>query len=98
MPSVSELTATLRDKVAGAAAFGKKIKFVIDDGVILLDGTTSPPAVGNADDDADVTISGSTADLVKIMNRQMNAQMALMLGKIKLKGDMMAAMALTKLF
>lgn len=98
MTSVTELTTTLREKLAGAKPFGKKIKFSLDGGVIFLDGTTNPPAVSNQDSEADVTISGSMDDFVKIMNKQMNAQMALMLGKIKLKGDMMAAMALSKLF
>ena len=98
MTSVSELTLTLREKLIDAQAFGKKIKFSLDGGIIYLDGTTSPPAVSNDDREADVTISGTVDDFIKIMNKQMNAQMALMLGKIKLKGDMMAAMALSKLF
>lgn len=98
MTSISELTATLNEKLAAAPAFGKKIKFALDGGTIFLDGTTNPPTVSNVDNEADVTISGTINDFVKIMNKEMNAQMALMMGKIKLKGDMMAAMALTKLF
>lgn len=98
MTSINELTATLTEKLARAPAFGKKIKFTAEGGVIFLDGTTTPPTVSNDDADADVTVSGSLNDFVKIMNKEMNAQMALMMGKIKLKGDMMAAMALTKLF
>lgn len=98
MTSVSELTTTLKQKLMSAQSFGKKIKFDLDGGIIFLDGTTTPPAVSNDDRDADVTIIGTVDDFVKIMNKQMNAQMALMLGKIKLKGDMMAAMALSKLF
>ncbi|MDB6062801.1 MAG: sterol-binding protein [Verrucomicrobiaceae bacterium] len=98
MPSISELTATLNEKLVDAKPFGKKIKFAVDGGVIFLDGTANPPTVSNNDDDADVTISGTLDDFIKIMNKQMNAQMALMMGKIKLKGDMMAAMALSKLF
>jgi putative sterol carrier protein len=98
MTSIAELTTTLNEKLAGAQPFGKKIKFSLDGGIIFLDGTTNPPAVSNDDAEADVTISGTMNDFVKIMNKQMNAQMALMMGKIKLKGDMMAAMALSKLF
>ncbi len=98
MTSITELTTTLNEKLASAQPFGKKIKFSLDGGIIFLDGTTNPPAVSNDDAEADVTISGTMNDFVKIMNKQMNAQMALMMGKIKLKGDMMAAMALSKLF
>jgi|SRR5690606_6608295 len=98
MPSISELTTLLSAKASAAQPFGKKIKFVVDGDVIFLDGTCNPPSVSNDDHESDVTISGSATDFAKIMSREMNAQMALMLGKIKLKGDMMAAMALTKLF
>jgi putative sterol carrier protein len=37
-------------------------------------------------------------DFLKLMNKQLNPQMAFMSGKIKLQGDMMAAMALSSIF
>lgn len=96
--SIAEITTALAEKVATAQPFGKKIKFSLDGQIIYLDGTTTPPAVSNEDKAADVTISASLEDFKKLMDKSLNAQMAFMSGKIKLQGDMMAAMALQKIF
>jgi putative sterol carrier protein len=96
--SIQDLTATITSKVAAAKPFGKKIKFSLDGQIIHLDGTTTPPAVSNDDLPADVTITASLADFEKIVDKSMNAQMAFMSGKLKLQGDMMAAMALNSIF
>lgn len=96
--SIQDLTATITEKVSGAKPFGKKIKFSLDGQIIHLDGTTTPPSVTNDDLPADVTISASLDDFKKIVDKSMNAQMAFMSGKLKLQGDMMAAMALNSIF
>jgi putative sterol carrier protein len=49
-------------------------------------------------EDADVTISASQEVFEKILAGEQNATSAYMTGKIKLKGDMGAAMKLQKLF
>jgi putative sterol carrier protein len=96
--SIQEITAALSQKVSSAQPFGKKIKFSLDGQTIHLDGTTTPPTVTNDDSPADVTISASVEDFKKLMDKSLNPQMAFMSGKIKLQGDMMAAMALQKIF
>jgi len=98
MSSLQEVTEAIAQKVASAKPFGKKIKFSLDGQIIYLDGTTTPPSVSNDDVDSDVTISVSMEDFLKLMNKQLNPQMAFMSGKIKLQGDMMAAMALSSIF
>ena len=98
MSSLQEVTEAIAQKVASAKPFGKKIKFSLDGQIIYLDGTTTPPSVSNEDVDSDVTISVSMEDFLKLMNKQLNPQMAFMSGKIKLQGDMMAAMALSSFF
>lgn len=98
MPSIQEVTETITQKLVSAKPFGKKIKFSLDGQILYLDGTTTPPSVSNDDNPSDVTISVSMDDFIKLMNKQMNAQMAFMSGKIKLQGDMMAAMALSSIF
>lgn len=98
MSSLQEITEAIAQKVASAKPFGKKIKFSLDGQIIYLDGTTTPPSVSNDDVDSDVTISVSMEDFLKLMNKQLNPQMAFMSGKIKLQGDMMAAMALSSIF
>lgn len=98
MSSIQEITESIAQKVASAKPFGKKIKFSLDGEIVYLDGTTTPPTVSNDDVPSDCTISATKDDFVKIMNKQMNAQMAFMSGKIKLQGDMMAAMSLSSIF
>jgi putative sterol carrier protein len=48
--------------------------------------------------DADTTISASEETFQKIANGEQNATAAYMTGKLKIKGDMGAAMKLQKLF
>lgn len=98
MSSIDEIVAVLTEKLAAAKPFGKKIKFVLDGDNIFLDGTANPPTVSRSDDAADATISASLEVFDKLMNKQLNPQMAFMSGKVKLQGDMMAAMALQKIF
>lgn len=98
MSSIDEIVSALSEKLSSAKPFGKKIKFVLDGNNVFLDGTATPPTVSLADDAADATISASLEVFEKLMNKQLNPQMAFMSGKVKLQGDMMAAMALQKVF
>ncbi len=98
MSTIDEIVANLTQKLSAVKPFGKKIKFVLDGTNVYLDGTATPPTVSLSDDPADATISASLEVFDKLMNKQMNPQMAFMSGKVKLQGDMMAAMALQKIF
>ena len=49
-------------------------------------------------DDADVTLSMSAENFEKMVSRELNPTTAYMSGKLKVKGDMGAAMKLQKLF
>jgi putative sterol carrier protein len=55
-------------------------------------------AVSEGGDAADVTIAASSADFDQIISGDMNPTTAYMSGKLKIKGDMGAAMKLQKLF
>jgi putative sterol carrier protein len=98
MSSIDEVVSNLSQKLSAVKPFGKKIKFVLDGNNVFLDGTATPPTVTIADDPADATITASLEVFDKLMNKQMNPQMAFMSGKVKLQGDMMAAMSLQKIF
>jgi putative sterol carrier protein len=62
---------------------------VVDDGKVTV---TEGPG------EADATISASEETFQKIANNELNATTAYMTGKLKIKGDMGAAMKLQKLF
>jgi putative sterol carrier protein len=55
-------------------------------------------SVGEGEGEADATIAASEDTFVKIVNGEQNPTSAFMLGKLKVRGDMGAAMKLQKLF
>jgi len=63
--------------------------------VVVTDGVVS---VVQGEHEADCTISASEETLLKIARGEANATTAYMTGKLKIKGDMGAALKLQKLF
>jgi putative sterol carrier protein len=68
------------------------------EGQWLVDVKDNKLAVREGTGDADVTISASGETFEKIAKGEQNATTAYMTGKLKIKGDMGAAMKLQKLF
>ena len=73
---------------------GAKVKFVLDDQAIMIDGTGEANVISADDSDADCTITTSLETLEKMRNGDLNPMMAVMGGKVKIKGDMGLAMKL----
>ena len=97
--SLESATAAIRAKAGTAAPLGHTIQFdLAGDGVIFWDGTQTPPLIDNTARDAETTIAISLDNLDNLIAGQLNPTMAYMTGKLKLKGDMGAAMQLQKLF
>ena len=65
--------------------------------VTIADGAVSVRE-GEGEGDADCAISASEENFQKILSGEQNATSAYMTGKLKIKGDMGAAMKLQKLF
>jgi len=82
---------------ANTAPIGGKIKFVLDDNPIMIDGTGEENIVTTEDGEADCTISTSMENLIKLKNGDLNPMMAVMSGKVKVSGDMGLAMKLQSL-
>lgn len=94
MVSFQEFTDYVRDAAGKSGGNGKSIKIVLDEGVVLIDRSGETPVVSNEDKEADATVITSLATLQAIQDGDLNPMMALMTGKIKVKGDMGAAMQL----
>lgn len=94
----------LTQRVAGLAEshggkVGSKIKFSFEDGShILLDDSVSPATVSNDDSSADCTVRVSLENFSKLLDGEMNAMGAYMMGRLKIDGDMGVAMKLANLF
>jgi putative sterol carrier protein len=95
---LAQVTEGMRQKVGEDAGIGATIKFDFgDDGVIYLDGASTPNTVSNDDKEADCTVRISLENFLKLVEGDLNPTMAFMMGKLKVDGDMGLAMKLSKL-
>ncbi len=97
--TVDEFTTGMREKIGENSRLDATFKFVFDDGrTIFIDGKTVPNRVSNDDQPAEVTLRMSIETLNKLHRKELNPTMAVMLGKIKLEGNMMTALKLDQIF
>lgn len=76
---------------------GARIKFLLDDEAIMIDGTGESNEVTLSDEEADTVIIASKKNFAKLKDGSLNPMMAVMMGKVKIKGDMGLAMKLQSL-
>jgi putative sterol carrier protein len=101
MPSVQEFFEGLPSRVSPDRIEGMNNKYVFEiEGagvwtVVVADGAIT---VTEGSGDADTTFSTSEENFEKIVAGEQNPTTAYMTGKLKIKGDMGAAMKLQKLF
>ena len=96
--TIDELTAGMRARLGEDSGLDAVIKFVFDDGgIIFIDGRNVPHTVSNEDNSADVTLKMSLETVNKLQRKELNGMMAVMMGKIKLEGDLMVAMKLDRI-
>jgi len=92
-------TTALRNKVGTSSDLGATLKFDCgNDGVIVIDGASSPSTVDNTDRDTDCTITLSIDTLGEMMSGELNPTTAFMSGRIKVSGDMGVALKLQSVF
>ena len=91
--TLDEIAAGIRDGLTGKS-FDGSLKFDCgEDGVIVLaDGDAS-----TEDRDTGCTLRLSPENLTKLLSGKLNPMTAVMMGKIKISGDMSIAMKLSKL-
>ncbi len=93
--SLEDLTNNLRDRVGDDAGLGARVKFDFgDDGMIFIDGASTPNTVSNEDAEADCTISITMEDFQSMSAGELDPTSAFMMGKLKVDGDMSIAMKL----
>ena len=87
----------IQEQAGNVTAFGAKLKFVLDEKVIFIDGTSDKNLVTFEDQEADCTITTDADTFMQLKSGNLNPMMAVMTGKIKIKGDMGLAMKLQSL-
>lgn len=96
--TLDEITNEMRERVGAHSPIASIIKFDFgDDGVVRIDGKSSPTVIDNEDADADCTVKVTIDNFMKIAKGDMNPQMAFMTGKIRVEGDMSLALQLGSL-
>jgi putative sterol carrier protein len=93
--SLEAITEQMKSRVGAGGTFKKAVKFDFgNDGFVRIDDKVSPAIVDNNDGAVDCTIKVAMADFMEIANGKQNAQMAFMMGKLKIDGDMSVALSL----
>lgn len=96
--SLESVTETIKGRVGADAGLGATLKFDCGgDGVIFIDGRSTPNTVTNDNRDADCTIGLALADLEAMMAGDLAPTTAFMTGKLRVDGDMGVAMKLQSL-
>jgi len=95
--------AQITDRVAAAvgteSGLGAVVKFVFPEtGILLVDGRSIPNRVSNEDGESDITITLKLDNFEKILDQKLNPKIALMTGRMRLRGDIRIAMRLDKVF
>lgn len=95
--SLESITQSIRTKMGDDSGLEATLKFDCGaDGVIVLDGVSSPNTVSNTDAETDCTVTVSLENLQAMMDGQLNSVTGFMSGKLKVSGDMSVAMKLQK--
>lgn len=93
--SLEQITEQMRSRVGTSANLKKSVKFDFgDDGAVRIDDSVSPAVVDNQNVPTDCTVKVSMADFTDMATGKQNPQMAFMMGKLKVEGDMSVAMQL----
>ncbi len=90
-------TEAIRSKVGSDSGLGATLKFDCGaDGVIYIDGKSTPNAVSNNNGDAQCTVGISLEDLNAMLSGELEPTTGFMMGKLKVTGDMSVAMRLQR--
>lgn len=98
MMDLQACTEALRTRAGDDSGLGATLKFDCgSDGVIYIDGQSTPNTVSNDNKEADCVVEVTLDNLNKLMSGELNPANAFMMGKIKVSGDMSVALKLQRL-
>ena len=96
--TLSDLLPTLKEKAVNAPALGKTLKFDFGSHQLFVDGTGPQNVISEENKDADCLVVVSEENFIALATGKLNPMAAVMMGKVKIKGDMGVAMKLNSFF
>jgi len=95
--SLESATQAIRTKVGADSGLGATLKFDMGaDGVIVIDGKSTPNTVSNDNMDTECTVGISMDNLQAMLDGNLDPATGFMAGKLKVSGDMSVAMRLQR--
>ncbi len=94
---IEQIRLELAENVKKIDPIGKKLKFKLDDDIVLIDGSVNENIISDQDIDADCTITMSKETYGKLQRKEIKPMIATLTGKIKVKGDIGLAQKLKQL-
>ena len=95
--TLENLVERFESAASKTSPIGGILKFVLDDHIIIIDGSAHDNKISTEDQESDCTITTSLESLSKLVSGELNPMMAVMGGQVKIKGDMGLAMKLQSL-
>ena len=95
--SLESVTQAIRAKVGDDSGLDATLKFDMGaDGVIVIDGKSTPNTVSNDNIDTECTVGISMDNLQAMLDGNLDPATGFMAGKLKVSGDMSVAMRLQR--
>jgi len=95
--SLESATTAIRTKVGEDSGLNATLKFDMGaDGVIVIDGKSTPNSVSNTNSDTDCTVGITLENLQAMLDGDLEPATGFMAGKLKVSGDMSVAMRLQR--
>lgn len=95
--SLASATEAIRAKVGTDSGLNATLKFDMGaDGVIVIDGASTPNTVTNDNSDTDCTVAITMENLQAMLDGELQPATGFMAGKLKVSGDMGVAMRLQR--
>ena len=95
--TLDECTNAIRTKVGSDSGLNASLKFDCgDDGIVYIDGKSTPNSVSNDNGEADCTVGITLENLTAMLEGDLDQATGFMMGKLKVSGDMSVALRLQR--